>query len=130
MDRYSDFVRYLVIFLAALYTLADGHLICAPCLASSQHICEYPQHHTPGILTSASCCSDDHNRRLLCSGNDLPAIIAQCCTDKLATLLENSTSGFVFATYQPTLLGVRDTLTSYSSARSLRLHLLYGVLLN
>ena len=130
MSCYSDYIRYLVISLAVLYALADGHLLCAPCLASSQHICEHSQHHTPGIFTSASCCSDDHNRRLLCNGNDLPAIVVQCSVDELAKLLEFHAGIFVFAEYQPSLPGLCDSLTLYSSARSLRLHLLYGVLLN
>ena len=130
MSCYPDFIRYLTVSLAVLYALAGGHLLCAPCLASSRHICEHHQHYTSGILTSANCCSDDHNRRLLCNGNELPAIVVQCSADKLAKLLELHAGIFVFAEYQPSLPGFHDTLTLYSSARSLRLHLLYGVLLN
>ena len=132
MSCYSDSIRYLVISLAVLYALADGHLLCAPCLASAptQHVCSHPHLHAPGTLASASCCSDGHNSRLLCSGNSLPAIVVQNSADKLAELLEFYAGVFVFAEHQPSQPRSCDTLTLYSFARSLRLYLLYGVLLN
>jgi len=135
MDRYPDYVRYLVVCLVAVYTLADGHLLCAPCLASSENHCvehcEYSHRQTSGVLTSTGCCSDDHNsKKNLCGGNDLPAIVVQCSTEELAKLLEWHMTDCTFATHvkcRPVVL--RDAETCYFySALSLRLHLLYELL--
>ena len=133
MDRYPGFVRYFVICLVAVYTLADGHLLCAPCLASSENHCvehcDLLHRQTQEVFTSPSCCSEDHNGRPLCNGNDLSAIVAQCCTEELVKLLEWHITDCTFAVHakcrQVVLI---DVETYYPSALSLRLHLLYGVL--
>ena len=135
MDRYPDFIQYLVVCLVAVYALADGHLLCAPCLASSENHCvEHCDHlhrQTQEVFTSTGCCSDDHSGRPPCNGNDLPAIIVQCSTDELEKLLEIYIVGSVstvYMEYQPKLVRFHDTPTFHTSAPSLRLHLLYGVL--
>ena len=139
MERYSDSIRYLAVILAALYALAGGHLLCAPCLASpapqcAGHICEHSQHRTPGNVTSANCCSDKHGgKSTLCNGNDFPAIVVQCSIYKLIKLLELPIGGFVStvsAKCQPSLFGIDDAPTFCYPVFSSRLYLLYEVLLN
>jgi len=135
MDRYPDSIRYLIACLVAVYALADGHVLCAPCLSSpkipcTQQECGHSPRQASGVVTSASCCSDDHEGRNPCNGNDLPAIVVQYSTDELAEFLEIHVADCVFvvpARYRRVASTDAETYT-YSSAPSLRLHLLYEVL--
>jgi len=133
MSRFHVFIRYLAVFLAAVYALADGHLLCAPCLAfpSTRHMkhdCEHSHCPAPELLASA-CCSDNHDGgKFPCNGNDLPAIIVPCYAYEWVMLLDIVLAGSVFvvpAEYPPIQA---ETLVSHSPAPSLRLHLLYEVL--
>ena len=137
MDRYSDFTKHLALFLAVVYASAGGHTFCAPCYSaySKQHTEHYCVHllGTTEIHLSNGCCSDDQgNRRHLCSHSDLPAIVIQRSIAESTKLSEISSENLVFivSVERPqSLPGSCDTLTFCSSAPSLRLHLLHGVLL-
>jgi len=136
MDRYPDFIQYFVVFLVALYTLANGHLLCAPCLSlptvqHAEHDCSHFYHQTSEVLTSAPCCSDDHNERIPCNSKDLPTIIVQRSADELAKLLKIhivDSISIVYAKCQSELVRFRSISTFHPPASSLRLHLLYAVL--
>jgi hypothetical protein len=136
MERYSDRTKCFAVFLAAMYALAGGHLLCASCYFEyatqpAEHSCVHFQ--ASEIHLSLGCCSDHPGtRNYLCSHNDLPAIIAQRNIIESSELLINSFAGFisvVSSVSQPNLVGFCDTITFNHPAISLRLHLLYEVLL-
>ena|GEM_PF-2245283 len=152
MERYPGIIRYLVIYLVAVCATADGHMLCAPCLASDTshhagHDCELPEkckhllntgrNVTPSVhsaLHSDTCClSNFDNGKLFCPGNDLPAIVVRCASNELAKVLDKSLADCGIPATQacaPNPMIGRYATTFYSPSPSLRLHLLYGVLLN
>ncbi|MCL2004988.1 MAG: hypothetical protein FWG73_02380 [Planctomycetaceae bacterium] len=140
MDRYPAFIRCFVILLAALYALADGHLLCAPCLANDDthhvgHDCEHSTLPPMPTVHAATCCLGDFDGgRLLCNGNDLPAITVQCISNEFVKSLEFSLAdcGFTVPGEIPVQSNADfcDDSAFLASAHSVRLHLLYGVLLN
>ena len=138
MDRYPALIRWFAILLAIFYAVADGHLLCAPCLADDavHHVgngCEHSTHPMPTVQPATCCLGEFDGGRLLCNGNDLPAVAAQCATDELLSALMDCSVVFgavVPVEYLWKAFAFRDAMTFLVSAPSLRLHLLYGVLLN
>ena len=129
MDRYPSFVKYLVLALALLHTMAGGHLVCHAhsYLPQTAH---HSAHHC-GPSTSMghpqTCCQDVPNDyKHLCTGQ-LAVRTLRCVddTEKQFPPLPACVA-FVPVMYPPVTL---DTIAVSPSVYSLRLHLFYGVLL-
>ena len=134
MSRYTDFVRYFVVCLVAMFALADGHLFCALCHStctadSIEHDCGHSQCPIPEGLP-VYCCSD-HCDEHPCNTDEFSALIVPRKSNESASPPAVSPIIFasdIFAETPAKLPGVRDAEMCCSSALSLRLHLLYGVL--
>ena len=134
MSGFPDSIRYLAVCLVAVYALADGHLLCTLChsansIEQAAHDCGHSQCLPPEIPSPTHCCSDNCEEHL-CDTAELPDIILSRSGDKPVNPLSVSFVVFnsdISVEYQPSLIGFR-TITSHPSAPSLRLHLLYEVL--
>ena len=136
MDRYPAFIRCCVLFLAVFYAAADGHLLCAPCLADDVahhvgHDCGHSAVPMPTIQTATCCLGEFDGGRLFCNGNDLPAVVVPYTTDEMLKTIMNC-----FIIFESVLvlednresIDFRNAVTLILFAPSLRLHILYGVL--
>ncbi len=157
MDRYPALLKYLVVCLAFLHTLAGGHIYCcahvhwtetesgnvADTLFTLRHSHHSHQgghrhdhsHHrvTDESQDSTCCCQDDpcsHDHA--CDGNGQQAISTQRSVDEAAKLFPVPLPFFVSivpVTTPSVATGFHDTIPVPSPALPLRLHLLYGLLL-
>jgi len=137
VKRYRGFIRYLSVVLAMVYALSGGHLFCAHFYHSSttppsetdcshSHCCQ-----TPEERPVSSCCSDGQCHHG-CNDNDLPAVLIQRNIDKSEKPIQSFSAGSAFNAFDECLphpLGFRDVVAKHPPAPSLRLHLVYGVLL-
>jgi hypothetical protein len=124
MERYSGFVKYLVLFLAVLHAMVGE----VSCHAHTPQMLQHAEHHTEG------CCSDNpHDEdEQPCECEELPVIRETLCVDETVKLFSATLSAFVFIVpelYLPVCIGIYNTLTGHLFAQSLRLHLLCGVFL-
>ncbi|MCL2711317.1 MAG: hypothetical protein FWE95_10590 [Planctomycetaceae bacterium] len=130
MDRYPRCIKWLVLALALLHTTAGGHLVChvhshLSRLDQQQRHCD---HNRSLGIQQATCCQDcPYNYKHIC--NEQLAVRTLRTVDEAEKLVSVSPVpcvSFVPVMYPPVL---PDTVADYSSVRSLRLHLFYGVLL-
>jgi hypothetical protein len=124
MSRYPGSIRYFAVLLALLYVLASGHLLCAHFHCShsvslNEHDCACKHSHQE---PEEHC---DHE----CSIDAQLAIRVPCNVGESVSLLKYFSADFVSTDCPVERIIYRDTFTICSSALSLRLHLLYGVLL-
>ena len=106
MSRYSDFIRYFAVLLAVMYALTDGyldgaHLYCSHCTQESEHENNDDEEH---------------------------AVLVQRSVVETVCLSQNVSTVFV-SVVPVDMNGYRDNVTVSPSALSLRLYLLYSLLL-
>ena len=134
MERFSNFIRYLAVCLVAVYVLADGHLLCALCHSTctaehTEHDCGHSQCPPTEIPSPTHCCSE-HPGGQPCDTNTFAAVIVQRKGNesvKPPVVLPIVFDSDAAVEYQKRLTGLR-TITSQPSASSVRLHLLYEML--
>ncbi len=157
MDRYPASLKYLVVLLAFLHTLAGGHAYCCVHVhwseTESGNVTDtilglrHSHHAHPGghhnhshhhatdepLNSNCCCCQDDpcdHDHG--CNGSGQQAISPPRSADDASEQLQAPISFFVFTvpvTPPSIATGIQDTVSIPSPALPLRLHLLYGLLL-
>ena len=136
MDCYPTSIRYLAVCLVMLYALTGGHFLCALCHFShsaelTKHDCSHSQCQPPEVPPPTPCCSDNCEGHP-CDTGELPDVILQRTNDESVNPFLVSSVVFdsdVSLGYQQGHVGYHETITFNLSALSLRLHLLYRVLL-
>ena len=134
MNRYHDFIRYLAVCLIVAYASTGGHVLCAICHFS--HSLEHAEHHCghsqcqPSEVPPPTHCESEPCEGHPCDIDELPDVILPRSNDEPISPPSVSSSivgSDVSVKYQPSLIDFR-TITSHTDALSLRLHLLYRVL--
>jgi hypothetical protein len=123
MNRYPNFIRYLVILLAVLYAVTDGDL------PGTNDRCS---HSCPLCEGCGENCPDDPCQHECEDDDDEFAVLIQRSDDESVNLLQNFSVGFVSvvpAKCPPEIAGFRDVISVCPSALSLHLYLSYGSLL-
>ncbi len=153
MDRYPSLLKFLVVFLTVLHTLAGGPLYCCAqghrpetdrkdiecghvadaflMLCHSHH--HDHAYHAMNASPDSICrrCQDDPCHHV-CDGGDFQAICPSRNVDETWEHFLISSSFSVVTvpvTLQAVSIGYQDAVPISSSALPLRLHLLYGLLL-
>ena len=157
MDRYPASLKYLVVLLAFLHTLAGGHAYCCDHVHCSEYesgdmadallTLRHSHHAHPGghydhahhhatdepLNSNCCCCQDDpcdHDHG--CNGSGQQAISPPRSADDALEQLQAPISFFVCTvpvTPPSVSTGFYETVSVPSPALPLRLHLLYGLLL-